>query len=222
MASTRYRNFSCVFYGSQDELMLIIRKYRCRIVRYAFIHHDRDVYLEDRFNDDGVLVNKKGDAEKPHIQLLFMFYNAMTDSAVRRLLKTENDNAMVQVTRDIVSQYRYLTHKDDAEKYQYADSDIITDDVNYFESLCVRGQAGDKDMIAENIVNDIIRGISTRILVQRYGRDFIIHMEQYKNCASCIMDEDRVSRIGSHIERMNEQGILKEHVSDINPFDDEV
>ena len=193
--SNRFRPFTLVFYGTQEELMTIIRTYRQRIAHYAYITHDKDIYEDDLYNDDKTeLVHKKGDIAKPHIHILLDFFNGHTLTAVKRLFTTENDKPRVDVIHDRVAQYRYLTHKDHPEKYQYDVADIISDDINYYETLCKVGDKPDSDNKAEMIINDLLRGISPRIMVSRYGRDFVIHMKQYEDCVTAIRFYDDMER----------------------------
>lgn len=194
--SGRYRPFTIVFYGSQAELMQIIRTYRPRIAHYAFITHDKDIYEEDLYNEDKTeLIHKKGDIAKPHIHFLVDFFNGHTLTAVKRLFTTENDKPRVDVIRDRAAQYRYLIHKDNPEKYQYNAEDIISDDINFYENICIVGDKVDSDNKAEMIINDLLRGISPRIMVSRYGRDFVIHMTQYKDCVEAIRNYDTQEKI---------------------------
>ena len=75
--SGRFRPFAIIFYGSQDELMQIIRTYRESIAHYAYITHDKDVYEEDLYNEEKQeFVHKKGEIEKVHIHILVDFFNA--------------------------------------------------------------------------------------------------------------------------------------------------
>ena len=185
--SGRYRPFTIVFYGTQLELMGIIRTYRARIAHYAFIPHDKDIYDEDLYDEKKeTLIHKKGDIAKQHIHLLVDFFNGHTITAVKRLFTTDNDKPRVDVVRDRAAQYRYLTHKDNPEKYQYNTADIISEDINYYEKICIVGDKVDGDNKAEMIINDLLRGVSPRIMVSRYGRDFVIHMKQYQECANEI------------------------------------
>ena len=186
MANNRYRHFGIIFYGTQKELFKILHTYQERIVHYAFILHDKDVYREERRNDSGEIVNKIGDLEKPHFHVIVDFYNAASANAVKRLFTTELDKPKVEVLNDLVASYRYLTHKDDPDKYQYSGDSVISDDISYYENLCLKGQKRDTDNIAMHIIDDLLKGINLRILVDRYGRDFVIHMNQYKECAESI------------------------------------
>lgn len=186
MANSRHRHFGIIFYGTQPELFRLLRTYHERIAHYAFICHDKDTYLEERKNEQGEVVNKIGDLEKPHYHLIVDLYNAASANAIKRLFTTETDKPKVEVLNDLVASYRYLTHKDNPEKYQYSSDCIISEDINYYESLCIKGQKRDSDNIAMHIIEDLLKGLNPRLLVDRYGRDFAIHMKQYQDCADSI------------------------------------
>lgn len=187
MAGNRFRHFGIIFYGTQKELFVILHQYNERIAHYAFILHDKDVYLEDIYENDKVtLKHKKGDKELNHYHVIVDLFNGATARAVARLFKTETDNAKVEALNDLVQSYRYLTHKDNPEKYQYSSDSVLSDDIDYYEKLCIRGQKRDSDDTAIQIVEALLAGVNPRILMHRYGRDCIIHMSQYKDYAHSI------------------------------------
>lgn len=188
---TRVRHFDIVFYAGVDELLRIIHYYRSRIQRYAFIEHLYDVYEEDLIDEKTKeFIHRKGEIKKPHIHLVISFYNNCTLRACSRLFTTENDKPRVYSIGDMIQAYNYLIHKDNPEKYQYKKCDITSDDLSYYEKLLVQGEKSDSDNKSENIVMDILAGVPTRVMISRYGRDFVIHMSQYVDCANKIRTED--------------------------------
>lgn len=190
-SSTRVRHFDIVFYGSSEELLKIIHTYRERIQRYAFIFHDKDVYDEDiKDSVSGEYIHRKGDIKVNHYHVIVSMYNACTLSACCKLFTTEADKPRVYSVGDMVLCYEYLIHKNHPDKYQYRKCDIISDDLYYFEKLTIQGDKPDNDNKAEQIVMDLLAGVPTRIMVSRYGRDFIIHRPQYVDCANAIRTED--------------------------------
>lgn len=183
MSSNRFRPWEIIFYGSKEELFSIFREYRQRIAHYALILHDRDTYEEDEKDSDGNTLHNKGDLKKVHFHVLVEFFNAHSFSAVKKMFTTDVDKPRVENIVSRVAKYEYLIHKGYPEKYQYSKEDIISDDINFYENLCKIGDKPDKDNIAEQIVNDILANVAPHILVSRYGRDFVIHMSQYYDCA---------------------------------------
>lgn len=190
-SSKRFRHFDVVLYCSLEELKSKLLEYSSRIVRYAFILHDHDLYSDDILSDDGeTVLHKKGELKKPHFHLIVSFYNNCTLMACKRVFTTLNDNPRVISIGDMQLAYEYLIHKNDPDKYQYNKCDIVSDDINFYEKLCINGCKEETDNKAEKIVMDLIAGVSTRIMVARYGRDFIIHRSQYAECADIIKNED--------------------------------
>ena len=213
--SGRYRPYTVIFYGSKEELQKILRDNRERIAHYAFIPHDRCTYLEDLKDDKGEYVHRAGDPEKVHYHVLLDFYNGHTFQAVKRMFTTEVDNPRVEKVSDRVAQYRYLIHADDPDKFQYAKTDIISNDINYYEKLCVNGDRRDSDNVAEQIINDMLIGVSPRVMVARYGRDYVIHYKQYSEVVDQILYWDM-----EHPRRAYERPTLKEEDTQMEvPFD---
>ena len=213
--NNRYRCYTMVFYAGSKEFDKLLLKYSARISHYAYIVHDKDIYADDLKDDEGNYVHRAGEIEKEHIQCIIEFYNALSPSALRKLFTTENDKPQVQRVIDKVAMFEYLTHKNDPDKYQYPKSAIISDDINYFEKLCIEGEKRDTDDKAISIVNDILAGVSPRIIMHRYGRDCIIHYSQYQDMADRIKEYDYDHKLGKDkefdriVERELEQmGIL--------------
>lgn len=75
-------------------------------------YHDKDV------NPDGTL-------KKPHYHIILCFPNTTTYNNVKSI--TDSLNQPIPISLDAVNgYYRYLTHKDNPEKYQYSPEDIET------------------------------------------------------------------------------------------------
>lgn len=187
----RFRHFGIIFYGSALELDTILLRYQARISHYAYILHDKDTFVEEVKDKDGNVVHEKGELKKAHYHVLVDFYNACSANACKRLFVTTTDNPKVEIINDMVASYRYLTHKDNPEAYQYTSDCINSSDINYYEHMCIIGAKKDSDNIAMQIIEDILKKVNPRILVHRYGRDFVIHMKQYYDCAWEIQEYDR-------------------------------
>lgn len=202
--NNRFRPWTVIFYGSHRELCSILREHSAKIAHWAFILHDKCIYDSDLMNNDGVLVHKKGELEKPHFHLLLDFYNGHSFTAVKRMFTTVADNPRVERVTSRYAQFRYLTHKDNPEKYQYDSKEIYSDDINFYEKLVIEGDKSEPDNKAESIINDILRGVSPALMVSRYGRDYVIHMKSYEDCAHAIRlwNLDHPKRIPADIEQM--------------------
>lgn len=181
MSDGRVRPYEIIFYGSLGELYKILRENSARIAHYAFIYHDRDVYEEDGENDEnGELKHKKGDLKVPHFHVLVEFYHATLFGGVKRMFTTETDKPRIQAIVDRQAKFEYLTHKRYPEKYQYSESEIVSNDIEFYRRCCKNGDRRDTDNIAEQIVRDLVKGVPPWTMISRYGRDYIIHRDQYQ------------------------------------------
>lgn len=184
----RSRSFNLVVYCGKRSLFKILRAYNDGISNYAFMEHDKDVFEDDTYDENDVLIHAKGDLKQPHIHLLIDFYHAHTFTAVKKMFTTEEDSPRVEFTSSRAVCFRYLCHLDNPEKYQYDYKDIVSSDIAYYEKFCKQGDKDDRDNIAEKIINDLLCNVPPAMLVSRYGRDFVIHMRQYEECAYKIQE----------------------------------
>lgn len=80
-------------------------------------YHDKDI-------------NADGSLKKPHYHIIMCYDGPTSYNVVRRI--TESVNATIpQPLEQIRGYYRYFTHKDNPEKFQYSESDITT--INGFD-----------------------------------------------------------------------------------------
>lgn len=70
-------------------------------------------------------VNSDGEPKKAHYHVILVYGNTTTYNNVKSLTDSLNQ-PIPQALEQIRGYYRYLTHKDNPEKYQYSDSDIVT------------------------------------------------------------------------------------------------
>lgn len=70
-------------------------------------------------------VNADGEPKKAHYHVILVYGNTTTYNNVKSLTDSLNQ-PIPQALEQIRGYYRYLTHKDNPEKYQYSDSDIVT------------------------------------------------------------------------------------------------
>lgn len=159
----RCRDFSLILYVKENELSNYLRLNYKDIKRYAYIFHDKD--------------NKE-----PHIHLLLTFDREHTLAYVEKKFKLDEQNVMVEAVTSNYKMYRYLTHKDNPEKYQYNEEQIKTNDAEYYteeidsEGIAILG-------ILDDMSNPFI---TYRTLIKRYGRDFVIHYKAYREMARLL------------------------------------
>lgn len=174
----RSRRFSIVTYIEPTKLRTLL----CNslwVQHFAFIVHDRDV-------------NADGSPKAKHTHLLLYTYDAKTCSAIAKIFDryskeicAEGDlpeNTLVQITRDVISHYRYFLHLDDVDKVRYDERAIVNDNVSYWRELVgCEGLSDSSKNVGFAIFQDVLRGTSTYELARRYGREYIINAKHYHN-----------------------------------------
>lgn len=144
------------------------------IKNFAYIYHDKFT--------DAELGEKE--SKEPHFHILLHLYRKLSLRTVQRwfwcLTPDESQvvNTNPQICTDLLAYYDYMWHKapKHADRYQYAETDIICKDRDGF--LFTSADVEDPLLDA---YNDLYNGASVHELVQRYGRDFIIHGTQVRD-----------------------------------------
>lgn len=84
-------------------------------------------------------VNPTGEKKKEHYHIIMCFTGPTTDKTVNEILKELNQPIAIPL-ESVRGYYRYFTHKDNPEKFQYDDTKIelyngfdVTDVLNSFE-----------------------------------------------------------------------------------------
>lgn len=168
---SRSYSFSLVCYADPAKLEAICRQC-CR--HYAFATHDCDV-LEN------------GDKKPVHTHLLVVMKNACTLSAVRRKFTIDGENCLAQPLGDKVACFRYLTHTDNPEKYQYS-SDVVVSSGDYW--LDEEQQCDEKNEALLSMLDELRGKHNLRDMVRKYGRDFVLHYQSYKMFAEALDYEE--------------------------------
>lgn len=70
-------------------------------------------------------LNPTGEVKKAHYHVLICYPGPTTKTCVQELSETILSGVLVKPVESIRGMYRYLTHKDNPEKFQYKESDII-------------------------------------------------------------------------------------------------
>lgn len=183
------------YWDSPQDVMRAISVLNAR--HYAFIYHDRDIYVEDGET------HKKGEHKKPHYHIIVNLPSARSFKAVSRDITTifpscglycydlhQPDQALL-----------YLTHETEkAQKEEgktlYDRNEVYTDNYNYFCSKAVIEEVKKEhmDYILE-FLNEVIalRGRVPQALLmqycQDYGRDFIFNVERVFSVASRFLNK---------------------------------
>ena len=145
---------------------------------YAYIVHDKDTTL----NDNNEVITKP-----IHTHLLIVFnQNVSVRTIKNRLLEYTEHNIFGQPIKDKKGAYRYLTHKDDLDKYQY-DASLIVEYDNYFSKYDLSSDLSlNKEYLEINQMIDDFVILTYRQLACKYGKDFIKNYKSYEYYFSLI------------------------------------
>lgn len=159
----RTRNWSLVTYLDVETLCQRLCSIE-NIRYYAFIQHDKDT------KDDGTPKDK-------HIHLALCLNSARTLQQIAPRftdIATNAGNCFGQPTRSNRAILEYFTHKNEPEKYQYSESEIISNNLDYFKN-----DETDEDNTFM-IIQDLLDGKSLQQVAKTYGRAFLYHYRDFK------------------------------------------
>lgn len=69
-------------------------------------------------------INPDGEVKKPHYHIILCYAGPTTYDCVYKITHDDLGQTVPQPLEQVKGYYRYFTHKDNPEKYQYDDSDI--------------------------------------------------------------------------------------------------
>ena len=152
------------------------------------INHDKDA-------------NEFGELLEDHTHIYLEYTNPRKITTVANLLDV--DTNFIEVVRNKKSYLRYLTHKDDLEKYQYNDSDVFTNSLVSYSELVLGNSLSDKE-IAEYLVQG--RGMELLGIVSasklRTIQSFL-HFENSNETLRYIKDlNDKMNTVISFVEKV--------------------
>lgn len=170
--SKRVRSFCLSTYLEKKQVSDVLLKHDRQIRSYAYIEHNKDI-------------NEDGTPKERHIHLLLRTVNSRSVDDVRNWFKGYTDingmpiNTLGQEMHDIGSSFDYLTHSTEQAreegKYQYDKSEIVSNDLKYFEDSTIN----DEDNISLAVM-ELCDGVPLKEVALKYGRDFIIHYQSIK------------------------------------------
>ena len=129
-----------VKYLSIEKIEEVLKEKDC-IKDYAYIIHDKDV-------------NEKGELKEPHIHLALRFKNAYDTKHIASWFGI-TENYVSKVKGKWVDMLKYLTHQNAPDKYQYSDSEVVS---NFDFTETIKKSSKSKDERKEEIVNLIAEG----------------------------------------------------------------
>ena len=160
MTSKKNRNFSCVLYGNVTNLNEFLKSAEYVPRQYAYIVHDKDI-------------KDNGEVKKTHIHLILCYENARSlESVEKGLIKymsigEENlQNAFIEPCRDLKGAYGYLIHKNEPNKYQYSESDIVCSSSDYFTHV---SSTNDYISVIMDFIDKQDRIVTYSELVRHFG-----------------------------------------------------
>lgn len=71
-------------------------------------------------------INPDGDVKKPHYHVILCYAGPTTYDCVYKITHDDLGQTVPQPLEQVKGYYRYFTHKDNPEKFQYDESEIIT------------------------------------------------------------------------------------------------
>lgn len=168
----RSRNWGIITYDILEYHLFDFLDNDEHINHYAFIKHCCDK------NEDGTF-------KEPHYHILINYSTSISGTALITYIKSKipyfQSNIMLEPITDKYAMYRYLSHKDDLDKYQYDDSDIISDDSSFWTAI----RSDSQDDINQ-LIDDLINRKSYREMAIKYGRDFIKNYQNYFHYARMV------------------------------------
>lgn len=132
--------------------------------KYAYIKHDKD-------------------KTQAHYHIMLYTVREISFNQLKTIVNScvnpEKQNTFYQPIKDKKMAFRYLTHKDNPDKYQYNDSEVVCTDLSFF-SL----EKTVKDFT--ELLDDIINRVSLRDMAKKWGRDYIINRDKYNIYANLV------------------------------------
>lgn len=168
----RVRLFALVTYiTNEDEIQKTLVKHGNSIRAFGYIFHDKDE------ND-------------PHFHVVIRTHSNWTPKQIAVWFNDFNEKKQNTLAQPVWSRQgivSYLTHDDEPDKHHYSQSDI-----KWYNEGDIRQKEGKDD--SQEIVEDILRGVKTREMVKRYGRDYIYHIQAYHFVAEKIQNEEEAEK----------------------------
>lgn len=163
--SIRTRSWSIILY---EDPSVVFSSLLSISQHHAYIFHDKDDVA-------------------PHYHMLVLLPNAKTQSAVMSYF-AGCQNVLFEPIRDRYQAFRYLTHKDNPEKYQYPDELVQKDNDVFWTNLTDAPTARDGES-ALQMLNDILDRKPFSYMVLTYGRDYLRYKRIYDECALYLRAE---------------------------------
>lgn len=165
---------------------------------YAYILHYADV------NDDG-------SPSKPHYHLYGRRRSPITNETFKNFRKLVDSNILWSNVKNPVSAIRYLTHKDDMNKYQYKDSEVES---NFdYVSACNKDMGQCRRVDNVEVISKLDAGWSV-ISIIRQNPNLLYSINQLKAYRELLLEEKRVKEKTAWCEDAVSSNIIQLPVAD--------
>lgn len=184
------RLFKVITYLDNDDIISVLNN--INNLNYAYwCHHNNDVWTKQDEEENSLHI--AGTFKEPHTHIFISLSNSTTAMSLRKCFKArDKPNTLIPLLSvDFRAEIRYLIHLDSPEKYQYSIDDIQTIGSKSKLKSALRGSKVQLYDNATQSVFDIIDGVSTRQLCEKYGRDFIYHYQSIIAVAQMIIEEEK-------------------------------
>lgn len=164
------RLFAVVTYASLPYISEVMHRRKETVKYWCAINHDKDT-------------DENGNLKIEHRHIIIETFNPSTIGTIRNwfFFAVDEKGETVTTTAQLVKFRKlavdYLTHEHDPTKHHYNPEEIV----NFPDTINISGvQPRNDEDTTLNIIDDMLKGLSTFQLVRRYGRDFVIHYRNYK------------------------------------------
>lgn len=191
------RKISILTYANKLQVETILERKKGAYTDYAYIVHNKD------------------DAP-PHIHIFMCFGSDRRGADILKWFDNLIDekgqliNTRFEAVKSSESLLDYLTHKNEADKFQYSEADIIYSSEQAREKLLE-----DTTDNGFGALDEMLNGIPLREIARRYGKDFIRNYYSYKALKNDIIDEER--RIEQKLAREKQIDLIQTKIEEL-PF----
>lgn len=163
MNQVRSRWWSLISYENPETCMVSLFA-QCK--SWIYIYHDKDNV-------------------ESHYHILVNTYNAKTSSAILSWCRSEQ-NVFAETIHDKCAAVHYLTH-DNSDKATYSPDALVSDNLDFWLALSRNDDFSDDGLRLLSLIDDFNNpDIPLRVLVGRYGRDFVYHYKDIEFFASLL------------------------------------
>lgn len=134
------------------------------------INHDKDT-------------NEKGETIEKHTHIVLLYDSPRKVTTISNLLSVEPN--FIEIVKSSNAILRYLTHKDDPEKFQYQDHEVLTNNHTTYENMILGISMSNQDIFKAIVdgkalqILDIVSPSKIRTIqaIAQYDKSSSIHQE---------------------------------------------